>query len=138
MSDKLQNHTPMMQQYLKIKADYPTMLLFYRMGDFYEMFFEDARRGAALLDITLTYRGQSAGNPIPMAGVPYHAVDSYLAKLIRAGESVAICEQTGEATTKGPMERQVTRIITPGTVTDENLLQERKENPFNPTLFIRI
>lgn len=119
----------MMQQYLKIKADYPHMLLFYRMGDFYEMFFDDARRGAALLDITLTYRGQSGGEPIPMAGVPYHAVDTYLAKLIKQGESVAICEQIGDpATSKGPVERQVARIITPGTVTDQNLLSERKEN----------
>ncbi len=129
MSLELQQHTPMMQQYLKIKENHPHMLLFYRMGDFYEMFFEDARRGATLLDITLTYRGQSAGNPIPMAGVPYHAVDSYLAKLIRLGESVVICEQVGDpATSKGPMERQVTRIITPGTVTDEYLLSDRKEN----------
>ncbi len=129
MTTDTQNHTPMMQQYLRIKSEYPNMLLFYRMGDFYEMFFDDARRGASLLDITLTYRGQSAGTPIPMAGVPYHAADSYLAKLIRLGESVAICEQIGDPTTsKGPMERQVTRIITPGTVTDEHLLQERKEN----------
>lgn len=129
MTSETQHHTPMMQQYLKIKSEYSNMLLFYRMGDFYEMFFDDAKRGAALLDITLTYRGQSAGNPIPMAGVPYHAVDTYLARLIRLGESVAICEQTGDpATSKGPIERQVTRIITPGTVTDENLLQERKEN----------
>jgi DNA mismatch repair protein MutS len=129
MTADTQNHTPMMQQYLRIKSEYSNMLLFYRMGDFYEMFFEDAQRGASLLDITLTYRGQSAGNPIPMAGVPYHAVDAYLAKLIRLGESVAICEQIGDAaTSKGPIERQVTRIITPGTVTDENLLQERKEN----------
>lgn len=124
-----QQHTPMMQQYLKIKSEHPDMLLFYRMGDFYEMFFDDARRGAVLLDITLTYRGQSGGNPIPMAGVPYHAVDGYLAKLIKQGESVAICEQIGDpVASKGPVERQVTRIITPGTVTDENLLTERKEN----------
>lgn len=123
-----ENHTPMMQQYLKIKAEYPNKLLFYRMGDFYEMFFEDARRGAVLLGITLTYRGQSAGQPIPMAGVPYHAVDGYLAKLIKLGESVVICEQIGEPTGKGPVERQVTRIITPGTVTDEHLLNDRKEN----------
>ncbi len=89
-------HTPMMQQYLRIKAEYPDTLLFYRMGDFYELFYEDARRAAALLDITLTARGQSAGEPIPMAGVPFHAVDSYLARLVRKGESVAICEQLGE------------------------------------------
>lgn len=129
MSADIQNHTPMMQQYLKIKAEYPHMLLFYRMGDFYEMFYDDARRGAVLLDITLTYRGSSAGTPIPMAGVPYHAVDNYLGRLIKQGESIAICEQIGEPTPgKGPVERKVVRIITPGTVTDENLLSERKEN----------
>lgn len=129
MSLNIPQHTPMMQQYLGIKADYPDQLVFYRMGDFYELFFEDARRGAVLLNITLTYRGQSNGEPIPMAGVPYHAVDGYLAKLIKQGESVVICEQVGEPTTsKGPMERQVTRIITPGTVTDELLLSDRKEN----------
>src|SRR5207245_2785545 len=121
----LAQHTPMMQQYLRIKAQYPEALLFYRMGDFYELFYEDARRAAALLDITLTARGQSAGEPIPMAGVPYHAVDSYLARLVRKGESVAICEQLGDpATSKGPVERQVVRIVTPGTVTDTALLEE--------------
>ena len=126
---EIQNHTPMMQHYLQVKAEHPGMLLLYRMGDFYEMFFEDARRGALLLGITLTYRGQSAGTPIPMAGVPYHAVDAYLAKLIKQGESVVICEQVGDPkTSKGPVERQVTRIITPGTVTDENLLTDRKDN----------
>ncbi len=125
----LETHTPMMQQYFRIKSEHPNMLLLYRMGDFYEMFFDDARRGAILLDITLTYRGKSGGSPIPMAGVPYHSVDGYLAKLIKQGESVAICEQVGDpATSKGPVERQVARIITPGTVTDENLLSERKEN----------
>ncbi|WP_419419025.1 DNA mismatch repair protein MutS [Legionella sp. D16C41] len=123
------NHTPMMQQYLRIKADYPDMLLFYRMGDFYELFFEDAKKGARLLDLTLTHRGQSAGKPIPMAGVPYHAVENYLARLIKKGESVAICEQTGDpSTSKGPVERQITRIITPGTVTDEALLDARHDN----------
>src|SRR5882672_2668822 len=107
----LAQHTPMMQQYLRIKAQHPDALLFYRMGDFYELFYEDARRAAALLDITLTTRGQSAGEPIPMAGVPFHAVDSYLARLVRRGESVAICEQLGDpATSKGPLERQVVRI----------------------------
>ena len=118
----------MMQQYLRIKAQHPEVLLFYRMGDFYELFFEDARRAASLLDITLTARGQSAGQPIPMAGVPFHAVEGYLAKLVRKGESVAICEQLGDpAKSKGPVERQVVRIVTPGTVTDEALLDERQE-----------
>ena len=101
------------------------MLLFYRMGDFYELFFEDAKRGSQLLDLTLTHRGQSDGNPIPMAGVPYHAVDNYLARLLKKGESVAMCEQIGE-TGKGPMERKVVRVLTPGTVTDEALLEERR------------
>lgn len=122
-------HTPMMRQYLGIKAQHPDILLFYRMGDFYELFFEDARKAAALLDITLTARGQSAGQPIPMAGVPYHAVDGYLAKLIRLGESVAICEQIGDpATSKGPVERKVMRIVTPGTITEDALLEARQEN----------
>ncbi|RUR13903.1 DNA mismatch repair protein MutS [Legionella sp. km772] len=122
-------HTPMMQQYLRIKADYPDMLLLYRMGDFYELFFEDAKRAATLLDLTLTHRGQSANKPIPMAGVPYHAVENYLARLLKKGESVAICEQIGDpATSKGPVERQVTRIITPGTITDEALLDAKRDN----------
>ena len=117
-----------MQQYLRIKGQYPEVLLFYRMGDFYELFFEDARRAAALLDITLTARGQSAGQPIPMAGVPFHSVEGYLAKLVRKGESVAICEQLGDpAKSKGPVERQVVRVVTPGTLTDEALLEERQE-----------
>ena len=124
----LSRHTPVMQQYLRIKAQYPDVLLFYRMGDFYELFYEDARRAAALLDITLTSRGQSAGEPIPMAGVPVHSVDSYLARLVRKGESVAICEQLGDpAKSKGPVERQVVRVVTPGTVTDEALLDERRD-----------
>jgi DNA mismatch repair protein MutS len=119
----------MMQQFLRIKAEFPHMLLFYRMGDFYELFFDDAKRAAELLDITLTARGSSAGEPIPMAGVPYHAAESYLARLIRLGESVAICEQIGDpATSKGPVERKVVRIVTPGTVTDEALLEERRDN----------
>ena len=118
-----------MQQYLGIKSKYPDSLLFFRMGDFYELFYDDARKAARLLDITLTARGKSAGEPIPMAGVPFHAVDAYLAKLIRSGESAVICEQIGDpATCKGPVERQVTRIITPGTVTDELLLDERIDN----------
>jgi DNA mismatch repair protein MutS len=124
----LDAHTPMMQQYLRLKAQYPDTLLFYRMGDFYELFYEDARRAAALLDITLTTRGQSAGAPIPMAGVPFHSVESYLARLVRRGESVAICEQLGDpGKTRGPMERQVVRVVTPGTVTEEALLDQRRE-----------
>jgi DNA mismatch repair protein MutS len=119
----------MMQQYLRIKAQHPDVLLFYRMGDFYEMFYDDARRAAALLDIALTQRGASAGAPIPMAGVPAATLDNYLAKLVRKGESVAICEQRGEpGKTKGPMEREVVRIVTPGTITDEALLDERRDN----------
>ena len=114
-------HTPMMTQYLGLKADYPDTLLFYRMGDFYEMFFADAEKAARLLDITLTHRGQSGGQPIPMAGVPFHAVEGYLAKLIRQGESVAICEQVGEVSGKGPVDRKVVRVVTPGTVTDGRL-----------------
>jgi DNA mismatch repair protein MutS len=117
-----------MQQYLRLKAQYPDVLLFYRMGDFYELFFEDARRAAALLDITLTARGQSAGQPIPMAGVPAHAAEGYLARLVRKGESVAVCEQMGDpAKSKGPVDRQVVRVITPGTVTDAALLDDRRE-----------
>ena len=125
-------HTPLMQQYLRIKAEvserYPDILLFFRMGDFYELFYDDARRSAELLDITLTARGQSAGEPIPMAGVPYHAVESYLARLLRRGESVAICEQIGDPdTAKGPVERKVVRIVTPGTLTEESLLEDRSD-----------
>jgi DNA mismatch repair protein MutS len=122
-------HTPVMQQFLRLKAEYPDMLLFYRMGDFYELFFEDAERAARLLDITLTKRGQSAGRPIPMAGVPYHAAEAYLARLVRKGVSVAICEQIGDpAKSKGPVERKVVRVVTPGTLTDEALLDDRREN----------
>ena len=122
-------HTPMMRQYMSIKGEYPDMLLFYRMGDFYELFYDDAKRAASLMDITLTSRGKSAGDPIPMAGVPYHAVEGYLAKLVRKGESVAICEQIGDpATSKGPVERKVTRVVTPGTLTDEALLAEGRDN----------
>ena len=119
----------MMQQYLRMKAQYPEILLFYRMGDFYELFYDDADKASRLLDITLTTRGASAGAPIKMAGVPYHAVDQYLAKLVRMGESVAICEQIGDpATSKGPVDRQVTRIVTPGTLTDSALLEEKSDN----------
>ena len=122
-------HTPMMQQYLSIKAQHPEHLLFYRMGDFYELFHADARRAAELLDITLTARGQSAGEPIPMCGVPYHSVDGYLARLVALGVSVAICEQIGDpATSKGPVERKVQRIITPGTLTEEALLEQTRDS----------
>jgi DNA mismatch repair protein MutS len=122
-------HTPMMQQYLRIKAQHPDMLLFYRMGDFYELFYDDAERAARLLDITLTTRGASAGAPVRMAGVPFHSVDQYLLKLVRLGESVAVCEQIGDpALAKGPVERQVTRVVTPGTLTDAALLDDKREN----------
>ncbi|WP_110876847.1 DNA mismatch repair protein MutS [Franconibacter helveticus] len=125
----LSDHTPMMQQYLKLKAQHPDILLFYRMGDFYELFYDDAKRASQLMDISLTKRGASAGEPIPMAGVPHHAVENYLAKLVSLGESVAICEQIGDpATSKGPVERKVVRIVTPGTISDEALLQERQDN----------
>jgi DNA mismatch repair protein MutS len=127
-ADPVNSHTPMMQQYLRIKAEHADVLLFYRMGDFYELFHDDARRAAQLLGITLTARGTSAGAPIPMAGVPVHSVDGYLARLARLGESVAICEQIGDpAKSKGPVERRVVRIVTPGTVTDAALLDERRE-----------
>lgn len=126
--DSLSDHTPMMQQYLRIKAEHPHELVFYRMGDFYELFFDDAVKAARLLDITLTARGKSAGQPIPMAGVPFHAAESYLGKLTRLGESVVICEQIGDpATSKGPVERAVARIVTPGTVSDEAFLDERQD-----------
>jgi DNA mismatch repair protein MutS len=129
MTDAHLEHTPLMRQYLSAKAEHPEVLLFFRMGDFYELFYDDARKAARLLDITLTQRGQSAGQPIPMAGVPYHAVENYLAKLVRLGESVAICEQIGDpALAKGIVERKVVRIVTPGTVTDAALLEERRDN----------
>src|SRR5215470_14590676 len=122
-------HTPMMQQYLRLKAQHPDILMFYRMGDFYELFYGDAEKGARLLDITLTSRGQSGGAPVRMAGVPVHSVEQYLAKLVKLGESVAIAEQVGDvATAKGPVEREVTRIVTPGTLTDPALLDEKAEN----------
>ncbi|MCE2912028.1 MAG: DNA mismatch repair protein MutS, partial [Rubrivivax sp.] len=124
----LSAHTPMMQQYLRIKAEHPDTLVFYRMGDFYELFHDDARKANRLLDITLTTRGQSAGEPVVMAGVPVHSVESYLARLIRLGEAVAIAEQVGDvATAKGPVERKVVRVVTPGTVTDTELLAERAD-----------
>jgi DNA mismatch repair protein MutS len=121
-------HTPMMQQYLGIKAEHPDILLFYRMGDFYELFYSDAQRAAELLDITLTARGKSAGESIPMAGVPVHAIDQYLGRLVRQGESAAICEQVGDVGGKGPVERKVVRIVTPGTLTEESLLEDRRDN----------
>jgi DNA mismatch repair protein MutS len=122
-------HTPMMQQYLRIKADYPDMLLFYRMGDFFELFFEDARKAAEILDLTLTSRNKNSTDEIPMAGIPVHAIEGYLAKLLKHGESVALCDQIGDpATSKGLVERKVTRVITPGTVIEEELLQRQKEN----------
>ncbi len=124
----LQSHTPMMQQYLALKAGYPDTLLLYRMGDFYEVFFDDAEKAVRLLGITLTHRGQSAGKPIAMAGVPFHSVEGYLAKLIKMGESVAICEQVGEVTGKGPVERKVVRVVTPGTLTDTELLSDKTES----------
>src|SRR5262245_21306677 len=128
MPEPNSQHTPMMQQYLRIKAEYPQALLFYRMGDFYELFHDDARRAAKLIDITLTSRGQSAGEPIHMAGVPYHSVDTYRSRLVGKGESVAICEQVGDpAKSEGPVERQVVRVVTPGTVTDDALLEQRRE-----------
>ncbi len=123
-----EEHTPLMKQYFAAKAEHPDVLLFFRMGDFYELFYDDARKAAKLLDITLTQRGQSAGRPIPMAGVPYHAAEGYLARLVALGESVAICEQIGDpAASKGLVERKVVRIVTPGTVTDEALLSERRD-----------
>ncbi|QGX38504.1 DNA mismatch repair protein MutS [Permianibacter aggregans] len=125
----LSHHTPMMQQYLRIKAAHPSHLLFYRMGDFYELFYDDAQTAAQALDITLTKRGQSAGEPIPMAGVPWHAMEPYLAKLVKMGFTVALCEQLGDpATSKGPVERDVVRIVTPGTLSDEDLLDEKRDN----------
>ena len=118
----------MMQQYLGLKTGYPDTLVFYRMGDFYELFWQDAEKAAHLLDITLTQRGQSAGQPVVMAGVPFHALENYLARLIKMGESVAIAEQVGDvATAKGPVERKVVRVVTPGTLTDSELLSDKAE-----------
>ena len=122
-------HTPMMQQYLRIKAEHPNDIVFYRMGDFYELFFDDAKKASQLLDITLTARGKASGNPIPMCGVPYHAAEGYLGKLVKQGISVAICEQIGDPeTSKGPVERKVMRVLTPGTLTDEALLDDRSDS----------
>lgn len=123
-------HTPMMQQYLAIKANHPNQLLFYRMGDFYELFFDDAKKAAELLDVTLTARGKAGGDPIPMAGVPHHAADNYVARLVKMGESVVICEQVGDpATSKGPVAREVARIVTPGTLTDEAFQDSHRSAP---------
>lgn len=125
----LSHHTPMMRQYLKIKGEHPNELVFYRMGDFYELFYEDAKKAAELMDITLTARGQSGGSPIPMAGIPYHSAENYIARLVRAGQSIAICEQIGDpATSKGPVERKVVRIVTPGTLSDDAFLEDRRDN----------
>jgi DNA mismatch repair protein MutS len=127
MPPEVTAHTPVMQQYLAIKAEYPDTLLFYRMGDFYELFYDDAKRAAKLVDITLTSRGKSSGAPIPMAGVPVHSVDTYLARLVRQGQTIAICEQIGDpATSKGPVAREVVRVITPGTLTDAALIADRE------------
>ena len=131
MSNRAENqsHTPMMQQYLSLKAEHPNDLVFYRMGDFYELFFDDAKKASQLLDVTLTARGKTNGNPIPMCGVPFHAAENYLAKLVKQGVSVAICEQIGDpATSKGPLERAVVRVLTPGTLSDEALLDDRSDN----------
>ena len=125
----LDGHTPMMAQYLRLKAGHPDTLLFYRMGDFYELFYDDARKAHRLLDITLTTRGQSAGEPVVMAGVPVHAVENYLARLLKLGEAVAVAEQVGDvATAKGPVERKVVRVVTPGTLTDSELLADKTES----------
>ena len=131
MSNRAENqsHTPMMQQYLSLKAEHPNDLVFYRMGDFYELFFDDAKKASQLLDVTLTARGKTNGNPIPMCGVPFHSAENYLAKLVKQGVSVAICEQIGDpATSKGPVERAVVRVLTPGTLSDEALLDDRSDN----------
>ena len=128
-TDNKTQHTPMMQQYLKIKAQHPEQIVFYRMGDFYEMFYDDAKRASGLLGISLTARGKSDGEPIPMAGFPYHSAETYIAKIVRAGDSVVICEQVGDpATSKGPVAREVVRIVTPGTLSDEAFLDENSDN----------
>ncbi len=122
-------HTPMMVQYFAIKKDHENQIVFFRMGDFYEIFFDDAKKASRLMDITLTARGKTGGNAIPMCGIPYHAADGYIAKLVKLGESVAIAEQIGDpATSKGPVERKVVRVITPGTLTDESFLDERRDS----------
>ena len=128
MSDRFDNATPMMRQYLEIKAQYPDTLVLYRLGDFYELFYEDAIKIAKLLDLTLTRRGTNNGEPIPMAGVPFHAVDNYIARLIKMGESCVICEQIGTPGAQKTMVRKVSKIVTPGTVTDEGIAPDRQDN----------
>ncbi|MGL4995725.1 MAG: DNA mismatch repair protein MutS, partial [Deefgea sp.] len=131
-------HTPMMAQYFSLKADHTDKLVFYRMGDFYELFYDDAVKAARLLDITLTTRGSSAGEPIKMCGIPFHSLEPYLAKLVKLGESIAICEQIGDpATSKGPVERKVMRVVTPGTLTDAALLDDKQENRLLAIRFIK-
>ncbi|MGO1254726.1 MAG: DNA mismatch repair protein MutS, partial [Alcaligenes aquatilis] len=135
----LSAHTPMMRQYLQLKAEAGSHLLFYRMGDFYEMFYADAERGARLLNLTLTKRGSSNGEPIPMAGVPFHAMEGYLARLVALGESVAICEQVGDpATSKGPVERKIMRVVTPGTLTDDALLPPKADRLIAACTLIKV
>ena len=129
-SELFEKHTPMMQQYLRVKAQHPDKLVFYRMGDFFELFMEDAERAARLLDLTLTARGSSNGQKIPMAGVPVHAAEGYLGRLVKLGESIAICDQVSDpATSKGLVDREVVRIVTPGTITDDGLLDHKRDNP---------
>ena len=128
MSDLIQSSTPMMRQYLEIKAQYPNTLVLYRLGDFYELFYDDAKKIAKLLDLTLTRRGTNNGEPIPMAGVPFHAVDNYIARLIKLGESCVICEQIGTPGQQKTMVRKVSKIVTPGTVTDEGIAPDRQDN----------
>ena len=129
VTSQFSNHTPMMQQYLGIKQDHPNDLVFYRMGDFYEMFYDDAKDASQLLDISLTSRGQSAGQPVPMCGIPYHAAEGYIAKIVNAGRSVAVAEQIGDpATSKGPVDRKVVRVVTPGTLTDEALMDANRDH----------
>src|SRR3954470_1242423 len=129
LNDRHLEHTPMMQQYFRIKGEHPDILVFYRMGDFYELFYDDAEKASRLLDLTLTQRGASGGAPVKMAGVPVHSVEQYLAKLVRLGQSVAIAEQIGDpATAKGPVDRQGTRIVTPGTLTHSELLDDKVDN----------
>ena len=136
----LDQHTPLMRQFFAAKAEHPDVLLFFRMGDFYELFYDDARKAARLLDLTLTQRGQSAGQPIPMAGVPHHAHEGYLARLVALGESVAICEQIGDpAQARGLVERRVVRVVTPGTVTESQPRIGRLASPLPsaPYLFLK-
>ena len=127
MEELMQNATPMMRQYMEIKAQYPNTLVLYRLGDFYDLFYEDAKKVAKLLDLTLTRRGSNNGDPIPMAGVPFHAVDNYIARLIKMGESCVICEQQGTPGAQKTMIRKLSKIITPGTVTEEGIAPDRQD-----------